>query len=258
MILTDIDNTNIQEEINRYAKAVNQRTGKPHSPKSIRNFNGFISAVLGMYRPNFRFKTKLPKKVRPDTYIPTDEDITALLSYVRGSQYEIPFLLALFSLRRSEICGLHIEDFTDTGVSIHRVKVCDVDGNWVMKDITKTEAGERFIPLPPYVLDRVRSFHYTGYIFSRSPHALLKHLIKCQEALNLPRFKLHSLRHYYASTSKALLIPDEYIMQAGGWKSQQSMAVYDHALKDWTETFNNKIGNHIVSLAAQAENPVFS
>lgn len=58
-------------------------------------------------------------------------------------------------------------------------------------------------------------------------------LYKKQKELNIPRFSLHKLRHYYASVSHSLGVPDVYIMQAGGWKSDNVLkTVYRHALND--------------------------
>lgn len=62
--LFDITQEDIQLEINRAAMN--------HSPKSIRNMHGLISAVMGVYRPDFALNTDLPRKVRPKLYIPTD------------------------------------------------------------------------------------------------------------------------------------------------------------------------------------------
>ncbi len=60
-----------QEDIQ---EAINHET-LHHSPKTIRNIHGLISAVLGQYRPDIRLATVLPKKVRPDLYIPSDDEI---------------------------------------------------------------------------------------------------------------------------------------------------------------------------------------
>ena len=57
-----ITQADIQKEVNLYAKT--------HSPKTVRNMHGLISAVLRQYRPDFALNTALPKKVRPAIYIP--------------------------------------------------------------------------------------------------------------------------------------------------------------------------------------------
>ena len=75
-----------------------------HSPKTVRNTHGLISAVLSQYRPDLRLTTDLPKKVRPDLYIPSDAEIKRLIEYASGTEMELPVLLAAFGpMRRGEI-----------------------------------------------------------------------------------------------------------------------------------------------------------
>ena len=74
-----------------------------HSPKTVRNSHGLISAVMRVYRPNFALNTALPKKVRPGIYVPSDEEIRQLLSAVSDTDMELPILLAAFGpMRRGE------------------------------------------------------------------------------------------------------------------------------------------------------------
>lgn len=65
-----------QEDIQR---AINLES-QVHSPKTVRNSHGFISAVMRTYRPNFALNTALPRKVRPDIYIPSESEIRILLN----------------------------------------------------------------------------------------------------------------------------------------------------------------------------------
>ena len=74
--LRKLSQENIQEAINLESLH--------HSPKTVRNIHGLISAVLGQYRPDMRLTTVLPKKVRPDLYIPSDGEIQRLMEYVTG------------------------------------------------------------------------------------------------------------------------------------------------------------------------------
>ena len=41
------------------------------SPKTVRNYHGFVSAVLSTYRPEFVLNTKLPQKIKREPYIPS-------------------------------------------------------------------------------------------------------------------------------------------------------------------------------------------
>ena len=97
----DITALDIQTEINRLAKE--------HSPKTVRNYHGFISAVLSVFQPNLKIST-LPQKVKNDPYIPSDEDVKKILECAKGTECEIPIILACYGLRRSEICALTLDD----------------------------------------------------------------------------------------------------------------------------------------------------
>ena len=46
---------------NDIQKAINKEA-LTHSPKSVKNMHGLVSAVFGVYRPDFRLKTKLLEK----------------------------------------------------------------------------------------------------------------------------------------------------------------------------------------------------
>lgn len=221
MLINDITTLDIQKEINDYS--VNR------SPKTVRNAHGFISAVLGMFRPELVISTTLPQKRKHDEYIPTDEDVKQILARAKGTRYEIPLLLATFGLRRSEICALTPEDLDGNTLTINKALVVNPDGKFVIKS-TKTTAGTRKIYIPDYLANLIRT---TGKIYTNSPNQIYENLCKYQNELGIPHFKLHALRHYYASMSHALGIPDSYIMESGGWKSDNTLkSVYRHALHD--------------------------
>ena len=88
-----------QIEIN---KVVNELALKK-SPKTILNYHGFISAVLGTFRPDMKIYTTLPKKAKIEPYTPSDEDVRRILAELEGTMFYIPVCLACFGFRRSEI-----------------------------------------------------------------------------------------------------------------------------------------------------------
>lgn len=238
LLINNITGEDIQKEISSYSKT--------HSPKSTLNCHGFIYSVMGMYRPKFVINTTLPKKKRTRVYIPTDEDIRRIIKKASGTRYEVPLLLALSGLRRSEICGLSLDDFSDSHVYIHQVMVQDENNKWVSKDLTKTEDGTRSVRIPSFVIQKVRD---QGYVFKGNPNTIYYFLMRCEKELGIQHFNLHKLRHYFASSAHALNIPDEFIMEAGGWKSADTMKVYRHALSDKKEAMDQKFCNHLMQIA---------
>ena len=113
-LISDITQIDIQKEINILAKTL--------APKTIRNYHGFISSVLWMFRPEMNISTTLPQRIKNEPYIPTDEDIKRLLQAAQGSMFEIPIKLAYYGLRRSEICSLTIDDLNGNTLTIDSPK----------------------------------------------------------------------------------------------------------------------------------------
>lgn len=237
--IEDITQEKIQEFINRKAK--------DKSPKTVRNIHGLISAVLKTYRPEMALNTTLPQKVPPKLYIPTDEDIQTLLSHIEDDDMMIAVLLAAFGpLRRSEICGLEDTDFNGNIAHIQRAVVLDEHKQWVDKT-TKSVAGNRFVPLPDFVIDRIKG--KTGRIVQLKPSQISDRFIDLVARSGLPHFRFHDLRHYCASIQHALGIPDAYIMQRGGWGSDTVLKqVYRHALSDKFEEMNSVANEHFSRL----------
>lgn len=214
---------------------------KTHKPKTIRNIHGLLSSALAMFAPDLRLTTTMPQKKRPDYYTPTDADVKVLLSAVEGTELEIPILLASTgSLRRSEICALTKADITDLGVYVSKAMVRGINETWHIK-VPKTEAGNRFVPLPPQVIAKLKAVD-GDRICTLTPELLSKHFRLALEKAGLPHFRLHDLRHYFASTLHAIGVPDKYIMLYGGWESESTLhSVYQHAMKDKLATNDEKV-----------------
>ena len=230
--ITQVD---IQNEINDFAVG--------HSPKYVRNLHGFISAVLKTFRPSMVINTTLPQKKKFTHNLPTTEAVQKILEASAGSPYHIAFQLAVLGLRRSEICGVTIDDINGNILTIDKASVYDEDYNLVTKD-TKTTESTRDIYLPASLVEEI---HEAGYIYDYKPQALTRALHKYQDMLGLERFRLHDFRGYFASYAHSQGIPDVYIMKMGGWKTDFVMkSVYRDALKDKNEEFQKKIASKII------------
>lgn len=224
-------------------KAISEEA-KTHKPKTIRNIHGLLSSALTMFAPDIRLNTTMPQKKCPDYYTPTDADVNALLSAVEGTELEIPILLASTgSLRRSEICALTKADVTDLGVSVNKAMVRGTNETWHIK-VPKTEAGNRFVPLPSQVIAKLKAVE-GDRICTLTPELLSKRFRLALEKEGLPHFRLHDLRHYFASTLHAIGVPDKYIMLYGGWESESTLhGVYEHAMKDKLAANDEKVINY--------------
>ena len=176
-----------------------------HSPKSVRNAHGLLSAVLRMFAPEIRLNTRMPQAKRPDIYVPSEIEVENLVRSLRGSEMEKAVLLAAFgSLRRSECCALLISDIEGDIVHVNKALVLNEQKQWVIKP-PKSKAGYRDVK---YFIDARRKF-------------------------NLPHIRFHDLRHYQASILHAMGVPDKYIMERGGWSTDSTLKnIYQHTMSD--------------------------
>lgn len=211
---------------------INEKS-KNHSPKTVRNIHGIICAVMARYFPDKALKTVLPKKVRPSLYIPSDNEIKALISYVQQNdpEMEVPILLAAFGpMRRGEICALRSENISGNIVHVCRSMVLNSENKWVIK-APKSYAGDRLIEFPDFVIEKIKNIR--GSITQFNPAMVSNHFSSDLRRAGLPHFRFHDLRHYSASIQHAIGIPDAYIMQRGGWGSDTVLkTIYRHALEE--------------------------
>ncbi|MGN0402620.1 MAG: site-specific integrase, partial [Acetatifactor sp.] len=207
MQISDIKQDHVQEVISNLAKT--------KSPKTVRNYHGLISAVIGS---NLPLNTTMPQKVQPELYIPSDSEIKALVAAVKGTELEIPVLLGAFCMmRRGEICALSMKDISGNTIHIHHSLVLGADKEWHLK-APKTTTSDRYIEAPEFVINRINE---VGHITNLNPHSITIMFERALDRNNIPHFRFHDLRHYSASIRHALGIPDAYIMADGGWLSDK-------------------------------------
>jgi integrase len=219
----------------------------------VANAHGLLSAALGVYLPDLKLKTRLPAKRKPDLYVPTDEDVQRVLAHVAGRELEIAVLLAAFGpMRREEICALTSADVSGCAVKVSKAMVKDGETRqWVVRDVPKSYEGYRTIIFPQEVADKLAAIE--GRVFKANPDALTSRFRRAIRFSRSPHFRFHDLRHYSASMMHALGIPDKYIMERGGWASDQVLKqIYRNSISDQRERFNNVANAHFSALISEA------
>lgn len=237
--LRDIEQIHVQHEINEYAQG--------RSAKSVKNAHGFISSVLTTFNPSLTLHTALPAKEIKEDYIPTDDEVRAVFDHEKGTRYFVPFALAALALRRSEICALDISDLDDDNtLYIHRALVPGDGEAFTLREINKTSLSRRRIKIPDELAELIRK---QGRIYDGAVSGLNQRLHLVQKELGIHPFKLHSLRKYFPSMCHSLGIPDKYIMDYGGWKTDHVMKdVYMRAERDKKDMIQQRALDHINGL----------
>lgn len=222
--VSDIDQIQINRLVNELSK--------DKSPKTVRNYHGFVTAVLGTFYPSLRISTTLPQKIKNEPYVPSQVNIKSILTGAKGTQYEIPLMLACYGMRRSEICALQLEDIEGDVVHINKAMVLNEEKKWVIKK-TKTTESTRDIVIPMELADMIRQ---QGYVYKGHPGSITKFLRRVEKELGISNFPLHKLRHYFASRMSELGVPEADILKMGGWETDHVMkSVYRHSMMDREE-----------------------
>lgn len=221
------------------------------SPKTVRNVYGLVSASLALYAPDMSFRVTLPAKQIKRPVSPSDDDIRALYKSAYPT-LRICIGLAMCGLRRGEICAVRYEDIDGTMLHVHADMVKDQHGNWLYKDRTKTPDGDRYVQLPQFVLDDIGTG--TGYVADIQPDTLSKQFIKYRDRLGI-NIRLHDIRHYFAS-SAALIMPDTYLADMGGWSRSGAAptmkSVYKNNIKSMSEHYQKKYAKKLDKVIGDA------
>lgn len=220
------------------------------SPKTVRNAYTLVKSSIEMFNPDFRFKVTLPAPQKVELYCPSDQDVRRLLDTVTDRDLRIAILLAAFGpLRRSEICALTSDDImiSKNMVTVSKAMVQNSNKEWEVKG-TKTYGSYRRIEMPESVIEELKGIE--GKIIQCTPSALSDRWQRAISEADCPRFRFHDLRHYAASIMHAIGVPDQYIMQRGGWATDSVMKrVYRNVIDIEGAKQTKRIKEHFNSLA---------
>lgn len=239
--LSELNKYNLQKWINGYSEN--------HSPKSVRNAYGFLNAVIKTYIENYSVHVTLPSKIRYDGYVPNDEEIQMLIKYYSENDTDMLIascLSAFGTLRRSEICGLNAEHILGNSLQIRQAKVKNSDNQFVIKPFVKNASSVRDIAMPQFIIDLLPK---QGYVVSINPDRISIRHGRTLKKLGIQHFRFHDLRHYAASIMHALGVPDQYIMERGGWASDKTLKeIYRGTIDTYNKQFQDITFKHFENM----------
>ena len=201
--------------------------------KTLKNSYCFIVSVL---RENGIHPTKvtLPQVVKSNRPWLTPEQITVFVRAIKGNDCEIPALLALHSLRRSEVCAVTWEEHIDLKakrILVSGALVPDEEENLVLKETNKNSASQRYVPIMIDELYKalIAVKDKTGLVVKEHPNTVWARINKVCEENGLPLVGNHGLRHSFASLAYHLGMPEMVAMRIGGWSDPATMRdIYTH------------------------------
>lgn len=240
--ITSIDNIVLQEWVNNFSKN--------HSPKTVKNAYGLAISVLDMNK--IKVSASLPAKQPKNLYVPNDTDVKKIIQYFTDkgdSDMLIAICLAAFAtLRRSEICALDASDVNRQKniIHIHDGAVVNDKKELVKKGTPKTESSDRYIDIPAFIIEMLPT---SGPLVTISPDNVTNRFCRALRKNNVPLFRFHDLRHYSASIMHAIGVPDVYIMDRGGWKSDETLKrIYRGAIDDYKVQFASQTNDYFTNL----------
>lgn len=228
------------------------------SAKTLRNAWGFVCSVLsenGVDVPAVR----LPAVVKKERPWLTPEQITVFVDAIHGNICEIPALLALHSLRRSEICALTWDnvDLEKKLIHVQGAAVFDENQKLVYKQTNKNQTSNRVVPILIPALAAALSAveDKDGLIVRVVPDTIWKNINRVCAASGLPEVGVHGLRHSFASLAYHLGLPERECMRLGGWADTATMhKIYTHISDYDVARSANAMADFYSSIASNKNN----
>lgn len=209
----------------QWQRAVNQEA-KMCSAKTLKNAWGFLSSVI-TEATGRKISIRLPQIVPNELPFLTAEQIPVFLAAIRGKGCEIAALLALSSLRRSEILALHWDDIDleNNCIYVHGAAVQGSDNALVQRKENKNTTSRRTIPfILPQLREAVEAADQsTPLVYPGNPNQIWQSVNRICRKEGLPEVGVHGLRRSFASLAYHLGLSEEVTMRTGGWSDIYTM-----------------------------------
>ncbi len=195
------------------------------SAKTLKNAWGLLSSAIAEATGS-AVSVRLPQVVERDLAFLTSDQIPIFVAAIHGKTFEIPALLALSSLRRSEILALRWEniDLEHNTIQVAGSAVIDDKNQLVQKASNKNRTSKRVIPIIPPLREAIlRQPKSEGLIVTTAPTTLYAQINAVCRENGLPEVGVHGLRRSFASLAYHLGLSEEMTMRIGGWSNIYTM-----------------------------------
>lgn len=214
--------------------------------KTLKNAWGLMRSVVkestGEYPPEVTLPTGVPNKTE---FLDPDQ-IKVFVAAVKDTQYAVPALLALSSLRASEIEALKWEDIPKNPkfIKVSGAVVLDENNKRVRKKANKNVQSARNVPVMiPELSSALEKYRKAkGPVMPYRQNSLRYGIEKICRENDLPDIGIHGLRHSFASLAYHLQIPEKIAMEMGGWSDSGTMhKIYTHIAQSDMTRYQNAL-----------------
>lgn len=218
------------------------------SRKTVKNAFVLVKTVLetnGVEVPKKLAIDRKERKKKDPVWLEPDE-IKKFVAAAADDPLCVPMLLALMSMRMSEIDALRWENIPPHPEFIRTsgTRVMDEHHHWVTRDEQKTIESDRSVPLliPELRAAIERDRKPSGKLLEVHQCTLRSAVERTCARAGVKRVTVHQLRHSFASLSAHLRIPAEISMEIGGWSNDKTMnEIYTHIARSDIERYKNEM-----------------
>lgn len=231
-----LDRQTLQRMVNEEAKIV--------KPRTVQTAWGLVTASLAEYDVSVK-GINMPAQIKREKPFLTHTEILTFCRAIAGHRYEIPALLALCSLRLSEIAGLDWKDINlkKNTITVHKSRVKGEYG-YEVKETNKTTSSTRPVPIliPQLKTALAAARKPSGPVVTGNPDRIYFHVNQVCRKAGLPEVGVHGLRHSFASLCHHLGVPEMEAARIGGWKDLNTMRkIYTHLSQHDLTTAEQKL-----------------
>ena len=188
------------------------------SPKTLSNAFALVKSSLKAYN-FYPPEVNMPQVITPDLLFLDYEQIPVFLEAIKDKPGELASILALHSLRMSEILAITSDDVVDDVITVNKALVRNDDNVYVYKT-TKTVLSTRRIPV---MIPRLTMLLHEGRLVTTTPVGIERQIQRACASAGLPYIGCHGLRRSFASLAFHLKWDERSIMEVGGWSNMQTV-----------------------------------
>ena len=207
-----IDSIKWQNMVNEEAKHI--------SAKTLANAWNLVTpalAAIGYPKP----QVNLPQCLVRDMNFLDYQQIETFLTAIKGYPGELAAILALHSLRMSELIAVTVDDVVDGFIRVNKAIVPDEDYQPVQRDVNKTYYSTRQIPV--VILRLYELLPESGKLVNIVPVTVEKEVSNACKRAGLPHITPHDLRRTFASLAYHLRWQERSVMKYGGWSNMNTV-----------------------------------